>query len=301
MHGFINLNKPEGITSFDVIRIIRPRLPRKHKIGHLGTLDPMAAGVLPLALGRASRLINYIDDREKEYIATMTLGVVSDTQDAWGRLEETGCKTLSTPDLNAVVSSFTGIIKQIPPMYSAVHHQGRRLYELAREGLTVERPEREVMIRKIEILSIDESPDLPRIVLRVACSGGTYIRTLCHDIGEKLGTGAVMSRLLRTRSGPFGIEESVNLDEIKSGGRDLQEVLLPIDYPLAGCPSLALPEGTEGCWENGRAIAVDASSPEGCVKVYDQRGEFRGMALIEGANGQKILRPRRVIDIENGV
>ena len=261
----------------------------------------MAAGVLALVLGQASRLIRYIDDHRKEYIATMTLGVVSDTQDAWGQLEETGNSSFTMPELHELAGTFVGITRQTPPMHSAVHHQGRRLYELARQGLTVERPEREVKISAIEIIELDETQELPRVVMRVKCSQGTYIRTLCHDIGERLGTGAVMSQLLRSRSGPFTIEQSTPLDEIRSGERDLQAVLMPIDYPLGNYPSLVLPEGSRGCWQNGRPVEIGWESATGQVRVYDRRGEFMGMALVETSADQKLLKPQRVISLKNGV
>ncbi len=301
MHGFININKPPGITSFDVIRVLKPCLPRKHKIGHLGTLDPMAGGVLPLAIGHASRLIHYIDDHVKQYTATMTMGAISDTQDAWGRVENTWLSDFQESDLRQVISSFVGRIEQIPPMHSAVHHMGKRLYELARQGLSVERSARKVDIYKIEILSIDLTGSLPRIVLQVECSKGTYIRTLCHDIGGKMGTGALMSQLLRTRSGPFRIEEAVSLDIIQKNIRDLKNLLLPIDYPLINYPEQVLPDGAEKYWRNGRPIDIISDHPGGLVKVYGSGGGFLGMALLEGETGRMLLKPQRVLSFENGV
>ena len=146
LHGFLNINKSEGMTSYDVIRKIKPLLPRKTKIGHLGTLDPMASGVLPLALGNATRIIPFIKNENKTYVATMTLGAVSDTLDAWGQVSYTGQTRFQEKDLRNILKEFTGNIKQLPPMYSAVHHQGQRLYELARQGISVEREEREVVV-----------------------------------------------------------------------------------------------------------------------------------------------------------
>ncbi|HPT70087.1 MAG TPA: tRNA pseudouridine(55) synthase TruB, partial [Syntrophomonas sp.] len=181
MHGFLNINKDPGMTSFDVLKKIKKIIP-KTKLGHLGTLDPMAAGVLPVAMGHATRLIEYIEDSDKTYHARMTLGGVSDTQDAWGNIERTGCSSYRSEDLLKILTEFTGTIKQIPPMYSAVHHQGQRLYELARQGLEVERIAREIEIKSLQMLrSGEDTEGNPTIELVIKCSKGTYIRTICHD------------------------------------------------------------------------------------------------------------------------
>ncbi|MDD2620108.1 MAG: tRNA pseudouridine(55) synthase TruB, partial [Syntrophomonadaceae bacterium] len=200
MHGFLNVNKPLGLVSFDVIRKLKKILPRKTKIGHLGTLDPMARGVLPVAIGQATKIIPYIEDESKEYIASMILGGRSDSQDAWGQITYGPAVAVDLDMLKCIIKDFQGNIKQIPPMFSAVHHEGKRLYELARQGITVERAAREAFIKSIEIIDCDFSLKYPEISFRVVCSKGTYVRTLCHDIGEALGTGAFLSALLRSKA-----------------------------------------------------------------------------------------------------
>lgn len=269
MHGFLNVDKPGGMTSFDVIRKIKKIIPRKAKIGHLGTLDPMASGVLPIAVGKATRIIPYIEDERKEYIAQLTLGVVSDTQDAWGHISHTGKKDFQQQQLGDILKEFTGRIKQIPPMYSAVHHQGKRLYELAREGITVTREEREIVIHALQLLEVNQDSDLPVIKIKVVCSRGTYVRTLGHDIGAKLGTGALLSSLIRTRSGMFNIEQAFSLEKILQDKQQINQYLLPLDYPLAHMPAIHInSEQDINAIMNGQAVAIKDRLPDGLVRVY---------------------------------
>ncbi|MCX5780784.1 MAG: tRNA pseudouridine(55) synthase TruB, partial [Firmicutes bacterium] len=205
MDGFINVNKSPGMTSFMVIKKLKKIFPGS-KLGHLGTLDPMAQGVLPVAIGFATRLIEYVSETDKVYRATMTLGGISDTQDAWGNIVYKSDVYFDAQELPAILARYTGTIGQIPPMYSAVHYQGARLYELARQGITVDREAREIEIDYIRLLSTDRDEDgRPRIDLEVGCSKGTYIRTLCHDIGIELGSGAYLSALTRIRAGAFSL------------------------------------------------------------------------------------------------
>lgn len=267
MHGFICVNKPQGLTSFDVLRRLKKYLPQV-KLGHLGTLDPMATGVLPVAVGYATRLIEYIPPETKVYIATMTMGGISDTQDAWGNITYTGNTGFDSSDLAIAINNYTGLIEQIPPMYSAVHHQGHRLYELARKGISVARKSRQVNINSLQLLEIGRNPEgLPIAKLQIECSPGTYVRTLCHDIGERLGTGAFMSGLIRIRSGIFTLEESHELDSILNGG--LSSCLLPLDYPLGTLPGIELASEQE-CYSilNGNAIPGNYACPPGFIKVY---------------------------------
>jgi tRNA pseudouridine55 synthase len=190
VEGFINVNKAPGLTSFAVIKKLRKIFPGS-KLGHLGTLDPMAQGVLPVAVGYATRLIEYISGTDKVYRATMTLGGISDTQDAWGNIIFSPEFDFDQSVLPAILASYTGIVRQIPPMYSAVHYHGERLYELARQGITVDREPREIAIDYLKLLSIAEDDEgRPLINLEVGCSKGTYIRTLCHDIGLEMGSGS---------------------------------------------------------------------------------------------------------------
>ena len=207
MDGVIVIRKEKGFTSHDVVAKLRGILHMK-KIGHTGTLDPDAEGVLPVALGKATRLVDMITDKEKTYEAVMRLGVVTDTQDMSGIvLSQTTELSVTEEELCTVVSSFVGDYMQVPPMYSALKVNGKKLYELAREGKTVERKPRPVHFYEIEILDIS----FPLVRFRVTCSKGTYIRTLCHDIGEKLGCGAAMESLLRTKVGRFTLDDAITL------------------------------------------------------------------------------------------
>jgi len=294
LHGFLNINKPEGMTSYDVIRKIKPLLPHKTKIGHLGTLDPMAGGVLPLALGSATRVIPFIKNEDKTYLATVTLGAVSDTLDAWGQVRYTDRVSFQEKDLRSILKEFTGNIKQLPPMYSAVHHQGQRLYELARQGINVNREEREVVINSIELLDINRQLDLPAVKIRVDCSKGTYIRTLCDDIGRRLGTGALLSNLVRIRSGDFTIEQSYLLEELVDR-TNIEEYLLSIDYPISGIPALSIesPQDIDAIL-NGRMIKTSIQLPDGMVRVYTNNHKLLALALSTGNNEQTLIKPERV-------
>ncbi|HWP98634.1 MAG TPA: tRNA pseudouridine(55) synthase TruB [Syntrophomonadaceae bacterium] len=295
MHGFLNIHKPQGMTSFDVIRRLKPLLPRRHKIGHMGTLDPMATGVLPIAIGQASKLLYYIEDQSKEYATTMMLGAVSDTQDIWGKVQATGSTCFDMTDLKELVARYSGVIQQLPPMFSAVHHQGQRLHELARQGITVDREPREVLIESLEIIEIEPDLPYPRVRLAVACSRGTYVRTLCHDIGEALGTGAVMSELVRTRSGPFQLRQSVTLEEISQEENRLEAFLLPLDYPLQDLPRVEFSAALEQAFRHGQRIQWDSQINPGHVRVYNQNEQLLGMANAEEADSAWEIRPLRLI------
>lgn len=292
MDGFLNINKPPGLTSFDVIRVIKMRLPRKHKIGHLGTLDPMATGVLPVALGQANKFLQYIEDQRKEYQATFFLGAVADTQDIWGEVQSSGCTSFNPRQLEDVLQSFLGVSLQVPPMYSAVHHHGKRLYELARQGMVVERAAREIQIDRLELLNVDHSTPWPQITIKVLCSRGTYIRTLGHDIGEKLGTGAVLNNLVRLRSGPFDLSRSIPLERLEK--QDISPCLIPPDFPLESLPQVIIPEQAESLWRNGRAIEMGGTSLTGRVRVYSADHRFLGMAELENISGAW-LHPIRLL------
>lgn len=213
-NGIINVYKEKGFTSHDVVAKLRGICKMK-KIGHTGTLDPEAVGVLPVCLGSGTKLCDMLTDWDKEYIAVMRLGVVTDTQDMTGQVlsqcDADRIETLAKEQVKDVVMSFAGTYEQIPPMYSALKVDGKKLYELAREGIEIERKPRTVQIREIEIQSVN----LPLVTMRVVCSKGTYIRTLCHDIGAKLGCGGTMESLTRSRVGIFGIEDALTLEELE--------------------------------------------------------------------------------------
>lgn len=225
MDGILIVDKPQGMTSHDVVAFLRKRFALK-KAGHAGTLDPMATGVLVLLLGRYTKYSALFSADDKEYDATMILGARSDTADAMGRIERSAVRPdIDEKDIRDVFGRFEGEQQQKPPMYSAVKINGRKLYELARKGLEVERSPRRIFIKELKILNIA----IPNISFRLICSKGTYVRQLCVDIGETLGCGAYLSRLERTRSGKFGIDQSVSMDELrKLQAEDLQNRLLQI-------------------------------------------------------------------------
>ncbi|MEN6326307.1 MAG: tRNA pseudouridine(55) synthase TruB [Syntrophomonas sp.] len=295
LQGFLNINKPQGPTSFDIIRKLKKVFPRKTKLGHLGTLDPMAQGVLPAAIGQATKIIPYIEDEYKEYVTTMVLGGNSDTQDAWGNI------TLGPPPVNVdlkcveqVMNTFQGNIKQIPPMFSAVHHEGQRLYDLARQGITVERAERDARIEAMDLVNSDFSLEYPQITFRVICSRGTYIRTLCHDIGEKLGTGAFMSALLRSRVGAFCIEDAVLLDDILDGRIALEECMLPMDYPLYKMMAVEVKPEQQIAVLHGNPLILDQTMPTGKIKIYSAQQELLAIANSEPQDSRTLIKPVRV-------
>ena len=210
LFGFLNINKPSGMTSHKVISVLR-KLTGIKQIGHAGTLDPLASGVLPIAIGKASKLIDYLPD-DKEYIAGMYLGKISDTYDIEGNIKETGAKKVTIKEIEQVLPSFRGQIKQIPPAFSAVHYNGKRLYELARKGqIPDDIPSRDITVYKNDIIDFDYDNQI--LKLDIACSKGTYIRTIINDIGEKLGTGAVMFELTRTLSSGLELKNSLSLND----------------------------------------------------------------------------------------
>jgi len=212
LDGVINVHKPVGMTSSDVVVWLRKRLNTR-KVGHTGTLDPEVNGVLPICVGRATRLAEYLTDQGKSYRAEITFGIITDTQDAEGKVLHSIRPEVKADDFLKISPQFLGSIQQIPPMYSAVRYQGKHLYDLARQGIEVERAPRTINVQRLELLSWQES-EYPKAVFEVDCSKGTYIRTLCQDLGDALGCGAHMSKLVRLRSGPFRLEESWTLEQI---------------------------------------------------------------------------------------
>lgn len=231
--GLLNINKPAGFTSHDVVGKVR-RLCGIKKVGHTGTLDPQATGVLILCLGKATRIASSLFNLEKEYEAELTFGTSTDTQDAWGKvIEQVHEVRLTRASVEETLKDFTGEIFQVPPMVSAVHYQGKRLYELARLGKVVERPARKIKIFDLKLLDFETRP-VVRARLRVQCSKGTYVRTLCADIGAKLGVPAHQSSLVRTRVGPFSISDSVAIDQLEKtcAEGNLASVLIKISDVL---------------------------------------------------------------------
>jgi len=228
LFGFININKPQSMTSFDVVAVLR-RITHIKQIGHTGTLDPFATGVLPICIGKATKLIEYLPE-DKEYIATIQFGANTDTYDLEGEITQTFDKKITQKDIENILKDFEGEIEQIPPIYSAIKVKGKKLYEYAREGKEVEIKPRKVLIKSIELVSFDYENQ--RAKLQVACSKGTYIRSIAYDIGQKLSCGGYLIALERTKAGMFNIEKSINLNDIKT----LEDVEKNLINPLEVVP-----------------------------------------------------------------
>lgn len=282
MDGFLNINKPLGMTSSDVVVYVRKRLPRGVRVGHGGTLDPDASGVLPVCVGRAARLFDYIIDKEKTYVAVLKLGVSTDTQDASGQIVDEKPVAVGAAEIRAVLPAFVGEIEQIPPMYSALKKDGKRLYQLARKGETVALDPRACRVHAIELM---EEMGEDRYLLRIKCGKGVYIRTLCHDIGARLGCGGHMAELSRTAAGAFRLEDALTLMRVDELFRAdaLSSALLPMDYPLSHIPAVRAGEAAAHAVKNGNPLKpewLDRPAPEGVVRVY-LTGEFCGMGVSE--------------------
>ncbi|MCM0648580.1 tRNA pseudouridine(55) synthase TruB [Clostridium swellfunianum] len=226
MDGILNIYKPSGISSFDAVKKVMKICGTK-KVGHTGTLDPLASGVLPICIGKATKIVDYIMSETKVYKAQLRLGVITDTYDREGEITHETDVKLSEEDIIDTITSFVGESEQEPPMYSALKVNGKRLYELARQGINVEREKRKITIYSIEILNIS----LPLVDFIVTCSKGTYIRSLCYDIGEKLGVGGAMWDLERIQTGSFKIEDSVKLDDLDKD--NVSEFIIPIEEGLS--------------------------------------------------------------------
>lgn len=269
INGIINVYKERGYTSHDVVAKLRGILKQK-KIGHTGTLDPEAQGVLPVCLGNATKICDLLTNKEKEYRAVMRLGLVTDTQDMTGAILRQANITCTEEDVRACIGRFIGLQEQIPPMYSALKVDGKKLYELARQGIEVERKPRRIMIASIET----EEIRLPEVTMTVKCSRGTYIRTLCHDIGASLGCGGCMKELLRTQVGPFSLRDSVTLDEIARHRDDgsLGNVIQPVDTVFSHLPCLVLTEENERLVRNGNEFRQKGGEAQ--IRVYSADGTF---------------------------
>jgi len=271
LNGIINIYKEKGFTSHDVVAKMRGICKQK-KIGHTGTLDPDAVGVLPVCLGSGTKLCDMLTDKEKEYVAELLLGVETDTQDITGQVLRKSPVSVTEDQVKEAVLSFRGKYMQIPPMYSALKVNGKKLYELARAGKEVERQARPVTIHEIEIIKMQ----LPVVTIRVACSKGTYIRTLCADIGEKLGCGGTMQSLMRSRVGIFLAKDAITLsrlEQIRDEGR-LEEILYPVESAFAECSALHVKPEYQKLLDNGNAFYANQTlekavySPGEWVKVY---------------------------------
>lgn len=269
MNGIIIIDKPSDWTSHDVVAKLRGIL-HERRTGHGGTLDPMATGVLPVFVGRATRAVEFIENADKEYIAGIKFGCTTDTQDVTGNILTTAECSITENDLLRILPEFTGIIAQIPPMYSAIKQNGKKLYELARKGIETERKPRNITVFELELLEWREN----EASLRVVCSKGTYVRTLCHDIGTRLGCGAVMSSLIRTRVGEFRLENAVKLENASA------DKLMAVDSVFANYPDCKINSIQEKKCRNGCEFATDLT--DGKYRVYSNDGKFLMLGLASG-------------------
>lgn len=298
IHGIINIYKEKGFTSHDVVAKLRGIVKQK-KIGHTGTLDPEAEGVLPVCLGAGTKLCDMLTDKDKTYRAVLLLGQTTDTQDTTGTVLKSMPVEVSESQIRAAVESFVGDYQQIPPMYSALKVNGKKLYELAREGKTVERKARPVKILEIDI----ESVDIPRVTMTVKCSKGTYIRTLCNDIGDKLGCGGCMEQLTRTQVGIFHIEDSIRLAEVEKLQAEgcLISKIRPVDAMFPEYPAiLTLPEFDRMLY-NGNALYKEQLQIQGelpvRIRVYDSKERFCG--VYRYAEEKRRYQPEKMFLTEN--
>ena len=287
MNGILLVDKPQGWTSHDVVGKLRGIL-HERRIGHSGTLDPLATGLLVVFVGRATRAVEFAEAHSKEYIAGLRLGMTTDTQDITGNVLHETVQNISENELKSVFSEFLGDIQQIPPMYSAIKIGGKKLYELARKGESVERKPRNVNISKLELTGRNGND----YVLDVCCSKGTYIRTLCNDMGEKLGCGGCMSSLRRIKAGAFDIADAHTIEEIAERP---EKYLIPVDKLFSEYPEITVDGRTEGKLRNGNFINTSAS--DGTYRVYGESGEF----LLLGDVQQGTLKTiKNFFEVTNG-
>lgn len=289
MDGVLNVLKPPGLTSHDVVVYLRRKLHTK-KIGHAGTLDPQAVGVLPLGVGKATRLLEFMLAADKEYWAELTFGITTDTQDAWGRvLRTSNCADLSLEEIKSKLGQFMGEIKQTPPDYSAVKVNGIPLYKRSRLGLETKISPRTVFVYDFKIIKYKP----PRLIFKIHCSKGTYIRTICHDLGESLGVGAHLSFLLRTRVGGFSIAESILPEKI---GLLKEKALLPLEIGVENLKKLILTENELVKIRHGQKVFLPEFTPLAKnIAIFNHQGELEAIAEILSQEQKVILKPKKVL------
>jgi tRNA pseudouridine55 synthase len=283
--GILNINKPRGRTSFSVVSLVR-RLSGVKRVGHAGTLDPAATGVLPVCLGQGRRVVPFLHDAAKVYKARIEFGVTTDSYDATGKVTARSDPSgLSRRQLLSTLDSFRGPIRQAPPMYSAIKHGGRPLYELARAGIEVERPSRTVQVYRLELKRWQP----PVATIEVECGKGTYIRSLAHDLGQFLGCGAYLKELTRLRYGCFDIEEAVSLPELEEGFRngDWPKFIYPIDIVFQDWGAVVVDAAAAADIRNGRPIELEADSSQtgGRLRAYSGDGRFLGVLKFSREKG----------------
>lgn len=292
MNGVIIINKPESFTSFDVVAVVR-RLTGQRKIGHTGTLDPNATGVLPILLGNATKAQDIVPNHDKTYTAKFLLGITTDTLDIWGTVLSECGRTATRADILSVLDNFKGEIEQLPPMYSAVKVNGQRLYDLARQGREVERKTRRVTVYSLELVDFDEETQSG--TLGISCSRGTYIRTVIDDMGRLLGTGAVMTALCRTSACGYTLADSITLENARKSAEngELAEHIMQTESLFAGYRKITVSDAQAKRFSNGGALDMartalaraNAESGE-IIRVSDRQGKFLGLGAADSESGQ---------------
>jgi tRNA pseudouridine55 synthase len=295
--GVVNIHKTAGPTSHDVVDQVR-RIFGQKRVGHAGTLDPMATGVLVVCLGKATRIVEYLTGTEKEYRATLTLGVATDTQDSTGEvLSESDASAVTLDSLKLAVQAFVGEIEQVPPMVSAIKHEGQPLYKHARAGRTIERAPRPVTIYSIDIGDFRPGPRA-EAELTVRCSSGTYIRTLCTDIGEALGCGGMMSGLVRTGVGRFALDQAVTIDHLRDAETEghLSDYVRSMSEALADMPAVTLDADGVQRTLHGISVPSVSASPVGTpVRMMSAAGELLAIGMVAETDEAVVVKPHKVL------
>ena len=295
--GWLNLYKPANITSFGVVKKIKKKF-KINKIGHAGTLDPQATGVLPICFGQATRVMEYLVDSPKTYRASVHLGVSTDTYDSQGMVTDIrSISSVREKDIVRELESFRGVFEQVPPMYSALKQDGQRLYNLARAGKDVVRPPREVQVYSLQIRQWKP----PELELDIDCGRGMYVRSLAHDLGVALGCGAHLSKLARLHSGPFDISKSVTIEEVEEATlqRNWQSMVFPVDYPLLNLKAAIVQKPKNDAVRRGRDIYIglhpEAGAKGDMYRLYSEEGHF--VALIRPASVRGLWRAQKVFSL----
>lgn len=294
--GILNVLKPPGMTSHDVVDAVRTLAPERARVGHAGTLDPSAAGVLVVCVGPATKLIEYLIECDKAYRAEATLGIATDSLDAEGSIvAEQDASAIAEEEVRAALAGLVGPQMMAPPMFSAARVDGQRLYDLARRGQTVERRARPVTVHSADLVSF--SPGARATALAdIRCSKGTYVRVLCAQLGERVGVGAHLSFLVRTAVGPHGLAESLTLDELREARdrRRLSECYVPSERALGHLPGFSVPGADGQAFKQGTAAPCQAAV-SGLVRVHDRNGHLLGIGEVTDTPGGRMLQPRKVL------
>lgn len=294
MNGVLIVDKPQGFTSFDAAAIIR-KLCKTKKVGHTGTLDPMATGVLPILIGNAAKAQKFMPDHSKEYIAELRFGIETDTLDITGNVLSKLNTSVTAEDMQKILPSFVGDLMQVPPMYSAIKKDGKRMYELAREGIVLKLDPRPITIHELEMTDFNEQEQ--KATVRVSCSQGTYIRSICRDIGDALGCGAVMTQLRRTRACGFSEHQAYSLEKLREDGFNVEACIMPTESLFSSYDTVKVSPAQTARFKNGGSLALERlhslkdAKNEAIMRVYSANNEFIGLGKItESENSLKFLK-----------